>query len=173
VEQVSIYSPAEIPDLQLLHACFRTRTFPRHGHEGYGGGVIEQGALGFHYRGENVVAPAPCDIRTIDPLVEEIVTMISKKNMSLIFCGLVAISGPALANGIQSAGDGHGDETIGIPGEASQVDRTVKIEMNDEMRFIPSRHGQTGRDYTICSEEFGGNGTRVCFGNRGGTQKAL
>ncbi len=57
---------ADLPGLQLLRASFRTRTFPRHSHEGYGVGVIEQGALGFYYRGENVVAPAG-RINTVNP----------------------------------------------------------------------------------------------------------
>jgi AraC-like DNA-binding protein len=65
-EQASLSMPATLPGLQLLHASFRTRTFPRHSHEGYGFGVIEQGALGFSYRGENVVAPAGW-INTVNP----------------------------------------------------------------------------------------------------------
>lgn len=56
----------EMPGLQLMQASFRARTFPRHSHEGYGVGVIEQGALGFYYRGENVVAPAG-RINTVNP----------------------------------------------------------------------------------------------------------
>lgn len=52
--------------LQLLHARFRRQTFPRHSHEGYGVGVIEAGALGFFYRGENLVAPAG-RINTVNP----------------------------------------------------------------------------------------------------------
>jgi AraC-like DNA-binding protein len=65
-EQVDIRSLAEMPGLQLMRASFRTRVFPRHRHEGYGVGVIEQGALGFYYRGENVVAPAG-RINTVNP----------------------------------------------------------------------------------------------------------
>jgi AraC-like DNA-binding protein len=65
-EQVDIRSLAEMPGLQLMRASFHTRTFPRHCHEGYGVGVIEQGALGFYYRGENVVAPAG-RINTVNP----------------------------------------------------------------------------------------------------------
>jgi AraC-like DNA-binding protein len=65
-EQVDIRSWAEMPGLQLMRASFHTRTFPRHSHEGYGVGVIEQGALGFYYRGENVVAPAG-RINTVNP----------------------------------------------------------------------------------------------------------
>ena len=47
---------------------------------------------------------------------------------------LVLASTPAL---------GHGDEThhgsaIGQPGESTKVSRTIKVEMNDAMRFIPA-----------------------------------
>jgi AraC-like DNA-binding protein len=49
-----------------MQARFRTRSFARHSHEGYGFGVIEQGALGFYYRGENVVAPTG-RINTVNP----------------------------------------------------------------------------------------------------------
>ena len=41
---------------ELMHATYVTQSFPRHTHEGFGVGVIERGALGFYYRGENVVA---------------------------------------------------------------------------------------------------------------------
>lgn len=41
-----------------MHARFVTHSFARHFHEGYCLGVIEDGALGFRYRGENLVAPA-------------------------------------------------------------------------------------------------------------------
>jgi AraC-like DNA-binding protein len=43
-------------DLELLRAEHLTQSFPRHTHERYAVGVIERGALGFFYRGENVVA---------------------------------------------------------------------------------------------------------------------
>jgi AraC-like DNA-binding protein len=42
--------------LELLHGVHLTQSFPRHTHERYAIGVIEQGALGYFYRGENVVA---------------------------------------------------------------------------------------------------------------------
>jgi len=42
--------------LELLRADYLTQSFPRHTHERYAVGVIERGALGFFYRGENVVA---------------------------------------------------------------------------------------------------------------------
>lgn len=41
---------------ELMHATYVTQSFPRHTHDGFGVGVIERGALGFYYRGENVVA---------------------------------------------------------------------------------------------------------------------
>jgi AraC-like DNA-binding protein len=44
--------------VELLRAHRQTQTFARHTHEGYAVGVIEGGALGFFYRGENVTAPA-------------------------------------------------------------------------------------------------------------------
>jgi AraC-like DNA-binding protein len=44
--------------VELLRARYITQSFPRHSHEGFAVGVIESGALGFFYRGENVVAPA-------------------------------------------------------------------------------------------------------------------
>jgi uncharacterized cupredoxin-like copper-binding protein len=75
--------------------------------------------------------------------------MISRYSRSLIFCALFAISGEALANGTHSTGHGHDNETIGMPGKDAQVNRTVNIEMNDEMRFIPDnitvKQGETVR----------------------------
>jgi len=65
-EQVCIRSLPEMAGLQLLRASYRTQTFPRHSHEGFGVGVIEQGALGFSYRGEHLVAPAG-RINTVNP----------------------------------------------------------------------------------------------------------
>jgi AraC-like DNA-binding protein len=65
-ERVNIRTPPGQAGLQLMQASFRTRSFARHSHEGYGIGVIEQGALGFYYRGENVVAPAG-QINTVNP----------------------------------------------------------------------------------------------------------
>lgn len=65
-EQVSLHTPQGKDGLQLMQARFRTHSFARHSHEGFGVGVIEQGALGFSYRGENVVAPAG-RINTVNP----------------------------------------------------------------------------------------------------------
>jgi AraC-like DNA-binding protein len=56
-EQVRIWQSPGLPGLQMMQATYVTTTFARHTHEGFGVGVIERGALGFYYRGENVVAP--------------------------------------------------------------------------------------------------------------------
>lgn len=53
-------------DLELLRAAHVTQSFPKHTHERYAVGVIERGALGFFYRGENVVA-APGDVNLCVP----------------------------------------------------------------------------------------------------------
>jgi AraC-like DNA-binding protein len=65
-EEVRLTLPAAMPGLQLLHAHFHRQSFPRHSHEGYGVGMIEAGALGFFYRGENLIAPAG-RINTVNP----------------------------------------------------------------------------------------------------------
>ncbi len=65
-EQVRVWSPQEAPGLQLMRASFKTQTFARHSHEGYGVGVIEQGALGFSYRGAGLVAGSG-SINTVNP----------------------------------------------------------------------------------------------------------
>ncbi len=55
-----------ISGLELLHARHLKQSFSKHTHEGYAVGVIEGGALGFFYRGENVVA-APGHINLCVP----------------------------------------------------------------------------------------------------------
>ena len=79
---------------------------------------------------------------------EENTIMPSKLIQSLIFCSLVALAVVTLS-GTHAAGHGNNDATIGLPGETAQVNRTVNIEMNDAMRFIPSdltvRQGETIR----------------------------
>ncbi|MHC1743086.1 MAG: AraC family ligand binding domain-containing protein [Syntrophobacteraceae bacterium] len=57
-ETVKLWRLPELGDVELMRAAYRTQTFSRHSHEGYALGVIERGALGFFYRGQNVVAPA-------------------------------------------------------------------------------------------------------------------
>lgn len=51
-----VWRPDHLPGTELLHARQQTHAFPKHSHDGYAFGVIEQGALGFFYRGEQVVA---------------------------------------------------------------------------------------------------------------------
>jgi AraC-like DNA-binding protein len=57
-ERTKYWCIPRIRNLELLHASYITHSFARHTHEGYGIGVIEEGALGFTYHGENLVAPA-------------------------------------------------------------------------------------------------------------------
>ncbi len=47
-----------LPEVLFMDGSFREMSFARHTHETYAFGVIERGALGFRYRGENVVATA-------------------------------------------------------------------------------------------------------------------
>jgi AraC-like DNA-binding protein len=57
-ERVKLWRLPELGNVELLHAHYVTQNFPRHTHDGFAIGVIERGALGFYYRGQNVVAPA-------------------------------------------------------------------------------------------------------------------
>ncbi|MEJ8847769.1 cupredoxin family protein [Variovorax rhizosphaerae] len=48
-------------------------------------------------------------------------------------------SGNGFANGTHAGGHGHdADASVGKPGIASKATRTVSIDMNDTMRFIPA-----------------------------------
>lgn len=53
-------------NLQWLHARFKNQKFAPHYHDGHVIGMIEDGALGFNYLGESVVA-APGQINIADP----------------------------------------------------------------------------------------------------------
>jgi AraC-like DNA-binding protein len=55
-EQVRIWRIPGLPQLELMRATYIRQSFARHSHEGFAVGVIEDGALGFFYRGENVIA---------------------------------------------------------------------------------------------------------------------
>jgi AraC-like DNA-binding protein len=55
-EQVRMWRIPELPQLDLLRATYVHQSFARHSHEGFAVGIIESGALGFFYRGENIVA---------------------------------------------------------------------------------------------------------------------
>lgn len=57
-EQVKFRIMPHLHNIELLTARYINHSFSKHIHEGYGLGVIEQGALTFSYRGERVVAPA-------------------------------------------------------------------------------------------------------------------
>jgi AraC-like DNA-binding protein len=65
-EHVKLWRLPELGNVELMHAHYVTQSFPRHTHEGFGVGVIERGALGFYYRGRNVVAP-PGVINLVNP----------------------------------------------------------------------------------------------------------
>lgn len=56
----------EIGNLQLLHAVYKRLSFAPHFHEGHVIGVIENGCLGFDYKGEKVLA-GKGDINIADP----------------------------------------------------------------------------------------------------------
>jgi AraC-like DNA-binding protein len=65
-EAVKYWQESEINGLELMRATYITQCFPRHAHDGFAVGVIEAGALGFFYRGANVVAP-PGTINLANP----------------------------------------------------------------------------------------------------------
>jgi AraC-like DNA-binding protein len=65
-EKVELWSEPDLGDVGLMRATYVTQTFPRHTHETFGVGVIESGALGFYYRGENVVASSG-EISLVNP----------------------------------------------------------------------------------------------------------
>ena len=54
--KTKIWRVPTLDNVELLRAEHLTQSFPKHTHECYAVGVIERGALGFSYRGENVVA---------------------------------------------------------------------------------------------------------------------
>ncbi|MEW6731725.1 MAG: AraC family transcriptional regulator [Acidobacteriota bacterium] len=55
-EKSKVWRIPKLCNLELLRGSYLTHSFPRHTHERYAIGVIEQGALGYFYRGENIVA---------------------------------------------------------------------------------------------------------------------
>lgn len=57
-ERTKLWRLPQLGNPELLHATYIRQSFARHTHEGYAVGVIERGALGFFYRGENLVAPS-------------------------------------------------------------------------------------------------------------------
>lgn len=56
VSQQKVWRLPQFSNLELLRGRHLTQSFPRHTHECYAVGVIEQGALSYSYRGERIVA---------------------------------------------------------------------------------------------------------------------
>ena len=63
---------------------------------------------------------------------------------------LLAASGLVHASGAHTTGHGHGAEeaAIGKPGIAAKAQRTIAVEMSDDMRFTPS-HIRVKQDETV------------------------
>ena len=55
-EKTKVWRIPELAGLEMLRAKYKSQSFPLHSHQRYAIGVIEAGALGYYYRGENVVA---------------------------------------------------------------------------------------------------------------------
>ena len=59
-EYTKFWRVPHIQGLELLHASYVSQSFPRHMHEEFAIGVIEQGNLGFTYRGSHLIASPDC-----------------------------------------------------------------------------------------------------------------
>ena len=57
-ESIHIWRSPALSGVDLLRASYRSQRFGRHSHDHFAIGMIEDGALGFRYRGADVVAPA-------------------------------------------------------------------------------------------------------------------
>jgi len=66
IERSRIKQFPDLSGLNLMHAKYVTHCFPKHSHDCFGVGVVEQGALNFYYRGENCVASSG-EINTVNP----------------------------------------------------------------------------------------------------------
>ncbi|MDI1245910.1 MAG: cupredoxin family protein [Rhodoferax sp.] len=65
------------------------------------------------------------------------------KSSTLVAIALLAASSAASAAGAH--GGGHGESSIGKPGVAAKVNRTIQVEMANGMRFKPSAiHAKKG-----------------------------
>jgi len=63
-----------------------------------------------------------------------------RNTLLTLACATLAAAAPALAAGSSSTGHhDHGTAALGEPGKASQITRTVQIEMRDSMQFVPSK----------------------------------
>jgi methylphosphotriester-DNA--protein-cysteine methyltransferase len=59
IEHVKMWRIPTLPRLELMRATYIKQSFTRHTHEGFAVGVIENGALGFFYRGEKEMGLPP------------------------------------------------------------------------------------------------------------------
>ena len=168
-EQVRICSLPEIPGLQLLRASYRTQTFSRHSHEGFGVGVIEQGALGFYYRGEQLVAPAG-RINTVNPdevhtgqaaapdgwtyrmfyfaadLLQQVASDIAGRPVELPFFTAGVVEDPSLATLIRHVHVQLGDAQV-----ARLEKEILLLQMFSRLisrhTYTPRPSGKTGREH--------------------------
>lgn len=77
----------------------------------------------------------------------KITNRILSKSAAVVFSALFAASFTAVASG--NHGGGHHESSIGKPGVAAKVNRTVAVDMADTMRYTPSdirvKRGETIR----------------------------
>ena len=70
-----------------------------------------------------------------------------KSHQLFLAASALVLSASTMAAG--SHADGHGDDSIGKPGLASKVTRTVQVDMTDNMRFdaaaVTAKQGETIR----------------------------
>ena len=62
--------------------------------------------------------------------------LIFSARTSLVVAAFLVTSAAALASGNHAGG--HGDSAIGKPGVAAKVNRTITVDMTDNMRYTPS-----------------------------------
>jgi uncharacterized cupredoxin-like copper-binding protein len=64
-------------------------------------------------------------------------------------CALLAGASGSFAGGNHAGGHGHDGDSIGKPGDADEVSRTINVDMADAMRFTPDdikvKQGETIR----------------------------
>ncbi|CAJ0856745.1 cupredoxin domain-containing protein [Ralstonia flatus] len=58
---------------------------------------------------------------------------------SPFLAALMSMAAIAHASGDHAGGHDHGDATIGEPGDAARITRTVRVDMTDTMRFTPAQ----------------------------------
>lgn len=124
-DKIKFWRVPQLRGSELLRASFCRQSFSRHFHDCYAVGVIEAGALGFHYLGQKVVA-GPGDINLAVPgeahdgfpagphgwryrmfylspeLIEQVASEAAGRDMRLPFINKGVIKDPALAGEIRS-----------------------------------------------------------------------